>query len=144
VIILDATILVYAVGSDHGLRAPSRALVELVRDGEVGASTTVEVIQEFAHVCARRRPRPEAATRAREYARGLAPLIRPDEDDLFEGLGLFKDSDDLGPFDGVLAATALRREWAVASADHSFGQVDGLVYLDPSSPTFLDDVRAAG
>jgi predicted nucleic acid-binding protein len=144
VIILDTTILVYAVGAEHPLRAPSRALVELARDGLVRASTTVEVVQEFAHVRSRRRPRAEAAARASEYAIGFSPLALPDEDDLLEGLRLFQDSVDLGPFDTVLAATAMRREWALASADRTFGQVDGLAYLDPSSPTFLDEVRAAG
>ena len=78
--------------------------------------------------------------RGREYARAFAPLIRPDEEDLFVGLDLFEASSQLGPFDAVLAATALRREWALASADRSFGQVVGLVYLDPSSATFVDDM----
>jgi predicted nucleic acid-binding protein len=68
VIVLDTTVLVYAVGAEHPLRAPSRGLVELVRDGSVLATTTLEVIQEFAHARARRRPRADAAARAREFA----------------------------------------------------------------------------
>ncbi|MGH7704601.1 MAG: type II toxin-antitoxin system VapC family toxin [Candidatus Dormibacteria bacterium] len=143
-ILLDTTILVYALGTEHPLRAPSRALVELVRDGVVRACTTVEVVQEFAHVRSRRRPRAEAAARAKEYAVGFSPLTRPDEDDVFRGLDLFADPGGLGPVDAVLAATALRRAWSLASADRSFGQVKGLVYLDPSSPAFLDHVRATG
>lgn len=142
-IILDTTILVYALGAAHPLRDPSRALVELVRDGAVRAGTTVEVLQEFVHVRSRRRSLAEAAARAREYAIGFSPLIRPDEDDLFRGLELFQGSEALGAFDAVLAATALRRQWALASADRSFAQVEALVHLDPSSPTFLADVRAA-
>ncbi len=142
-IVLDTTILVYAVGAEHPLRAPCRAVLESVRDDLVQAGTTVDVIQEFAHVRSRRRSRPEAAALGREYARAFAPLIRPDEEDLFVGLGLFEASSQLGPFDAVLAATALRRGWALASADRSFGHVGGLVYLDPSSATFLDDLLAA-
>jgi hypothetical protein len=144
VIVLDTTILVYAVGADHPLRSPARELVALVRDGTVRATTTVEVIQEFAHVRARRRSRPEAASRARDYAVGLWPLARPEHEDLLEGLDLFGRSKSLGPFDAVLAATARRRGWALASADRSFGRVDGLVYLSPSSSTFLDQVRVSG
>jgi predicted nucleic acid-binding protein len=144
VILLDTTILVYAVGVEHELRGPSRALVELVGEGVVRASTTVEVVQEFAHVRSRRRSRGDAAALAKEYATGLSPLTRPDEDDLALGLDLFEASGVLGPFDAVLAATALRRGWALVSADGSFGQVVGLDYLDPSSPTFLDEARAAG
>lgn len=143
-ILLDTTVLVYAVGSDHPLQSPCRQLIALLRDAEVRATTTVEVIQEFAHVRARRRPRDDAAHLALSYARGLAPLVGPDEDDLAEGLDLFRRSDRLGPFDAVLAATARRRGWALASADRSFGAVTDLTYLDPSSPRFLQDSRSSG
>jgi hypothetical protein len=144
VIVLDTTVLVYAIGDEHPLRAPARGLVALARDGAVRATTTIEVVQEFAQVRARRRPRREAAERAQEYAVGLAPLVRPDEDDLARGLDLWQSLDHLGPFDAVLAATALRRGWALASADKSFGAVSGLAHLDPSAPEFLADARAAG
>jgi predicted nucleic acid-binding protein len=144
VILVDTTILVYAVGTDHHLRAPCRAFLEGVRDGRVRACTTVEVVQEFTHVRSRRRPRAEAAARAREYALGFSPLVLPDEDDLARGLEIFEATASLGPFDAVLAAVALRRRWALASADQSFGDVDGLRHLDPSSPAFLDDLDAAG
>ncbi len=142
-IVLDTTILVYAVGTEHPLKAPCRSLLELARDGVVRAGTTIEVVQEFTQVRARRRSRAEAAARGREYGRGLSPLMQPDEGDLFEGLNLFEVSRDLGAFDAVLAAATLRRGWALASADRSFAQVAGLVHLDPASPTFLDQVRAA-
>ncbi|MDA8040149.1 MAG: type II toxin-antitoxin system VapC family toxin [Actinomycetota bacterium] len=143
-ILIDTTVLVYALGADQRLRAPCRALLELARDGQVRAHTTVEVVQEFTHVRSRRWPRAEAATRAREYALGFAPLVRPDEDDLAAGLDIFQTIAGLGPFDAVLAAVALRRRWALASADQSFGDVPGLRHLDPSSPTFLGDLDAAG
>ena len=136
-ILLDTTILVYATGADHPLRRPCRSLLELVRDDVVRATTTVEVIQEFAHVRGRRRPRSDAARRAKEYALGLSPLVRPDEDDLFEGLGLFETSRDVGPFDAVLGAVATRRRWSLASADRSFGQIRSLNWLDPASSDFL-------
>lgn len=143
-ILVDTTILIYAVGEDHPLRSPAREFVGLVRDGLIRATTTVEAVQEFAHVRARRRSRQDAAERAREYSRGLSPLVRPDRDDLLEGLGLFEVLEGLGPFDAVLAAAARRRGWALASADRSFGQVPDLTYLDPASPTFTDHARAVG
>ena len=143
-IVVDTTILVYAVGTEHPLRAPCRTLLELARDGVVRASTTIEVVQELAHVRSRRRSRAEAAELARNFARGFSPLIQPDESDLLDGLDLFGVSGDLGSFDAVLAATALRRGWALASADKSFRQVGSLVHLDPSSPAFLEQVRAFG
>ncbi|MGH7920011.1 MAG: type II toxin-antitoxin system VapC family toxin [Candidatus Dormibacteraceae bacterium] len=143
-ILLDTTILVYAVGVEHPLRAPARALLELVRAGTVRATTTIEAIQECAHVRSYRRSRVDAATLARAYAVGLSPLVRPEADDLFEGLDLFGTSSRIGAFEAVLAATARRREWALASADRVFAQVEGLALLNPSSAGFLDEVRAAG
>ncbi|MGH8987427.1 MAG: PIN domain-containing protein, partial [Acidimicrobiales bacterium] len=122
----------------------ARRLLQLVHDGDLRATTTVEVVQELAHVRARRRPRAEAAARAAEYAVGLSPLVRPEREDLLEGLELFAGSEGLGPFDAVLASTVRRRGWALASADRAFGHVVGLVHLDPASATFLDQVRAAG
>jgi hypothetical protein len=144
VIVLDTAILVYAVGTDHPLRIPTRALIEFVRDGRVRATTTVAVIQEFARVRARRRSRADAAARATEYAVGLSALVQPEPEDLLEGFDLFGGSESLGPFDAVLAATARRRGWALASADRSFGQVDSPVHLNPLSATFLDQVGASG
>ena len=89
---------------------------------------------------AQHRSRAEAAARAREFAVGFSPLVRPDADDLTRGLEIFDATVNLGPFDAVLAAVALRRGWALASADRSFGDVDGLRHLDPASHTFLDDL----
>jgi len=144
VIVLDTSILIYALGDEHRLRDPSRALLELIRDGVVRASTTIEVIQEFCDVRARRRTPAEAVARAREYARGLAPLIRPEESDLYSGLDLLEGPSQLSPLDAVLAATALRRGWALASADRAFAEVGGLSRLDPQTPAFLEAARELG
>lgn len=46
-IVVDTTILVYAVGADHPLQEPCRRFVRAVAGGELSASTTVEVIQEL-------------------------------------------------------------------------------------------------
>ena len=60
-IVLDTTVLVYAVGAEHPLRDPSRELVGAIADGVIEATTTIEVVQEFVHVRARRRDRQDAA-----------------------------------------------------------------------------------
>ncbi len=85
--------------------------------------------------------RPDATARTRDYAIGLSPLVRPSEDDLQQGLSLFKGVTALGAFDAVLAAAAQRWTWGLASADRAFGDVDGLLFLDLHSPSFLDQVR---
>jgi predicted nucleic acid-binding protein len=143
-ILLDISILVYAVGDGHALCRPCRSLVELVRDGDLRATTTPEVIEEFAQVRTRRSPRPTAAELAKDYTTGLAPLARPDDEDLLEGLELFAEERSLSPFDAVLAAAARRRDWSLASADRSFAKVPGLKYLDPATAEFLASAIALG
>lgn len=135
-ILLDTTILVYAVGSDHPLREPCRMIVAAVGEGRLAATTTVEVLQEFAHVSARRRDRADAATQTALYATLLAPLVSVDADDLTQGLQLFREHERLGAFDAVLAAAALRREHitGLLSADRAFGAVGELDHIDPADP----------
>ncbi len=133
-IVLDTTILVYALGSEHPLRAPCRDVLDAVGGGIVKATTTVEVIQELAHVRGRRTSRGEAAARAADMATLLTPLLRPDEADLRRGLALFVEHPRLGAFDAVLAATALGRAHlrAVLSADAAFASVPGLLHVTPA------------
>ena len=140
-IVVDTTVLVYAVGTNHPLQAPCRSLVERVARGDVQATTTVEVIQEFTHVRARRRTRSDAVALARSYADLFAPLLLVESGDLVVGLTMFEANDRLGPFDAVLAATAIRRGASgLVSADAAFARVHGLRYLDPSTRGFLDDL----
>ena len=133
-IVLDTTILVYATGAEHPLRDPSRALVEEIRVGRITATTTPEVIQEFLHVAARRRLRPEAADLARFYARLLAPLRSVGDGELLLGLQLFEDYPRLGAFDAMLAAVAIGSgAEGLASADKGFAAVRGIRHLDPAA-----------
>jgi predicted nucleic acid-binding protein len=143
VILLDTTILVYAVGTDHALQQPCSELLELVAEGSVRATTTLEVIQEFTHIRALRRTRGDAAALGKNYAIGLAPLVQPELDDLLDGLELFRRVTSLRSFDAVLAVVARRRGWLLASADRAFARVGGLTHLNPASSSFLEVARAA-
>jgi uncharacterized protein len=60
VIVLDTTVLAYAVGVDHPLQASSRQLVRAIADGAVTATTTIEVIE--------RHPRSARSSRVRVIA----------------------------------------------------------------------------
>ena len=136
-IVVDTTVLVYAVGDEHPLRDPCRAVVSAIDAGELAATTTIEVIQEFCHVRTRRRSRADAAALARSYADLFTPLLVVDREDLVEGLDLFDEVDVLGAFDAVLAATARRRAAdALVSADVAFSTVADLHHLDPASRGF--------
>lgn len=130
-IVFDTTVLVYAVGDDHALRDPARAIVQAVEEGAVQATTTVEAIQELVHVRARRRGRADAAALGRAYATLLSPLLQPSEESLLAGLRLFERDEALGAFDAVLAATAIaQKAEALVSADRAFAGVRGLRWVD--------------
>lgn len=138
-IVVDTTVLVYAVGGPHPLAEPCRRLVEMIGQGTVTAATTVEAIQEFTHVRTRRKGRQDAAAVARQYVTLLAPLLTPDEDGLQAGLDLFVSHGELGAFDAVLAATARSAgASALVSADHGFSVLDRPVVLDPAADGFLE------
>jgi uncharacterized protein len=136
VIVVDTTVLVYAVGVEHALKAPSMRLFEVAATGGVKVTTTVEVIQEFAHIRARRFPRREAAATARNFARVLSPLLAVDGTVLERGLTLF-ERHPLGAFDAVLAAAALGHHADVlVSADAAFASVPRLRHVVPGTPEF--------
>lgn len=133
-IVLDTTVLVYAVGSDHTFREPCRQLMSAIETGAVQASTTVEVIQEFTHVRARRRSRNDAADLAGAFADLLSPLLVIDEAVLHTGLRLFRGHDRLGAFDAVLSAGAIAAgAGALVSADGAFADVAGLRHVVPDA-----------
>jgi predicted nucleic acid-binding protein len=134
VIILDTTVLLYAVGTEHHFRTPCRQLIRAISDGDVVATTTVEVIQEFAHVRARRRTREDAAELARDYIALLSPLLIVEESDLQEGLRLFTEEACLGSFDAVLAAAAhASGADALVSADAAFSTMANLYHVVPDA-----------
>lgn len=131
-IVVDTTVLVYAKGIDHPLRDPCRQLIAAVERGRLAATTTVEVVQEFTHVRARRRDREDAAELARAYADLLSPLLVVEETDLSDGLSLFERHAGLGCFDAVLAAAARSAgAAALVSADAAFSEVPGLAHVVP-------------
>lgn len=131
-IVLDTTVLVYAVGTEHTFREPCRTLVRAIQDGQVTATTTVEAIQEFAHVRARRRGRGDAVDLANDYLELLSPLLVVAESNLRDGLRLFAASDSLGSFDAVLAAAARAAGAdALVSADEAFASVKTITHIRP-------------
>ena len=136
-IVVDTTVLMYAVGADHPLKDPCRRLVDAIGGGRILATTTVEVVQEFTHVFERRRSRTDAAAQARRYAQLLSPLLPVSPLALDYGLALFEAHPGLGCFDAVLAAAALvEGAQALVSGDTAFANVIGLSHVAPGTPAF--------
>ena len=133
-VVLDTTVLVYSKGADHPLRGPCRELIAAIAGGRLEATTTPEVIQEFAHVRARRRDRADAAALASSFAELLSPLMVIGRDQLDAGLLMFRSTSGLGAFDAVLAASAIAADTAaLVSADRAFALVDGLDHVFPDA-----------
>lgn len=133
-IVLDTTVLVYAKGVEHPLRGPCRELIGAIAEGEIEATTSVEAIQEFVHVRARRRGRDDAAALGRDYAELLSPLLVIDDEGLRDGLRLFERVPSVGAFDAVLVAAATAAgATAVVSADTGFGDIPGLPHVVPDT-----------
>jgi predicted nucleic acid-binding protein len=131
VILLDTTVLAYAVGEDHPLRAPCRTLLAAHADGRIEATTTIAVIQEFTHIRSRRHARDDAALVARSYAAAF-DLLSTTTEDLGLGLDRFERHPELGAFDSILAAVAINRGVeALVSADRAFAAVPALHWVDP-------------
>ncbi len=98
------------------------------------ATTTTEVIQEFAHVRARRRDRKDAAELARDYIELLSPLLIVEETDLREGLRLYQEGTGFGSFDAVLAAAARAAGAdALVSADTGFSSIKAIQHVIPDA-----------
>ncbi|TVP73756.1 MAG: PIN domain-containing protein [Nitriliruptor sp.] len=131
-ILLDTTVLVYAVGADHRLRTPARRLITSIGVGRVAATTTPEVIEEFTHVRARREGRDDAVALAHEFVTLLTPLTPVTPTDLTAGLEVFARIPSLGCSDAVLVAVARRLAAPLVSADRGFEPVlgDDLLMLD--------------
>ena len=137
-IVLDTTVLVYAVGVDHPLREPCQQLIRAIADGTILATTTVEVIQEFTHVRARRRNRKDAAELSRDYIELLSPLLIVEETDLREGLRLYEEGTGSGSFDAVLAAAARAAGAdALVSADTGFSNITAIRHVIPDADGVL-------
>ena len=144
-IVLDTSILVYATGVEHRWRTPCRELVARVSAGSLAATTTPEVIGEFAHVRSRRLTRQDAVRLARDMSSLLEPLILTDQAMLSLGLRLYEETEALGAFDAVLCAAALTVSAdAVVSADRAFGRVTGLRHLHPEAPDFIESLVSLG
>lgn len=132
-IVLDTTVLIYAKGAEHPLRDPCRRLIAAVADRKLQATTTVEAIQEFVHVRARRRSRADAVALGNDYSDLLSPLLTVTGDHLRLGLSIFESSpEQLGAFDAVLAAAALSTgARAFVSADTTFATISALPHVIP-------------
>lgn len=133
-ILVDGTVLAYAVGEPHPLREPCRRLLEAHGDGRLEMTTTVEVLHGFLALRLRHRSREDAVALTRHLANALRPIVTT-RTDLERALTLMDAHPALAPAPAVLAAVALGHDAeALLSADPAFAGIDGLRWIHPASP----------
>lgn len=131
-IVLDTTVLLYAVGAEHELREPCRRLLSAPKG--LALTTTAGVIQEFVHVRSRSRPRSDAVGLGRAYLTLLKPLLDVPDTAVDDALTLLDEHAALGAFDAVLAAASRRFGCrAVVTADRAFADLDDLPVVFPDA-----------
>lgn len=140
----DTNVLLYAVGGDSPYREPCRRLVDMTAGGRLVAECSVELVQEYLHVRARRTGDRSLAV---SEARGLLDLLvvhSVEPDDAARAVDLFHAHPRLDARDAVHAASCLARGVeAIVSADAAFDDVPGLRRLDPvDAPALLGDPNA--
>jgi len=144
-VFFDSNVFLYATGTDHPLRDACRELFEHVQQGALRAETSVEALQEVAHVRARRSGRrTDAVELARRAARTC--VVHPVElEDLERALSAFAADESLPMRDALHAAVALNRGVTViASADTDFDRVPGLERVDPLDREAVAALAGAG
>jgi predicted nucleic acid-binding protein len=100
--------------------------------GALVGDASVELVQEFVHVRARRRHDRAEAARAGRHICAICRLHPLEADDLALGLRLFETDAGLQLRDALHAATALNRGIGlIVSTDHAFDAVPGLERVDP-------------
>ena len=129
---VDTTVFVYAVGADSPFRDSCIELIRLSGQGKLLLEASVEALQEFLHVRARRTgDRLAAADLTRAFA-DTVTLHEVEAPDVRRAIDLFATVPGLGALDAIHAATCLNRGIQVlVSAGQGFDAVPGLRRIDP-------------
>jgi predicted nucleic acid-binding protein len=129
---LDSNVFLYATGREHPYRESCRALLEAVGEGAVIGETSVEVVQEAAHVRVRRTGRREDARELADRIGRSCTVHAFEQTDLARAIEIFVAGESLPMRDAVHAAVALNRGLeALVSADRDFDRVPGISRVDP-------------
>jgi len=130
-VLIDSSILAYALGDPGPRREPCRAYLQSVTAGAGRAYASVEALQETLHHRIRRTGNPRAAA---SEIRDIAPLLVVldfDREILERAVDLVERTSVRGR-DAVHAATALAYGIdKIASADRAFDGIPGLIRIDP-------------
>lgn len=138
-IFLDSNIFLYAVGTDHPLRAPCGRILQAVAEGHIDATTNAEAVQEVLHVLRRKGRHSDALLVARRVSLIFPDLLPVTQMDIVRAIDILAADPGLPTRDAVHVATMLGAGISqIASADQDFDRVDGIMRLDPVNFPWFD------
>ncbi|HWP36313.1 MAG TPA: type II toxin-antitoxin system VapC family toxin [Gemmatimonadales bacterium] len=131
-ILVDASIIMYAAGAEHPHKRPSVALLERIADGELEATIDAEVLQEILHRY-RAIGRWEDGRQVYDLTRQLFPSVVPVTAAVLDRARRVLDDDSHIMARDALHAAVVMTEGleAVCSYDHDFDRIKGLVRREP-------------
>ncbi|MEN6549070.1 MAG: type II toxin-antitoxin system VapC family toxin [Armatimonadia bacterium] len=129
---LDANIVIYATGTSPTYQQPCERILRAVRDGELLAVTSVEVLQEIMHFSLGR-GRVEAGARiVRNLPKMVTDVLPVDSKDILEMVAILQAVPGLSTRDAVHAAVMKRHNLdRIITADRHFASIPDIVALDP-------------
>jgi uncharacterized protein len=132
VILIDASVIMYAAGADHPHKRPSVALLERVAAGEVEATVDAEVLQEILHRY-RAIGRWEDGRRVFDLTRQLFPTVVPITAAILDRARRLLDTDERIMARDALHAAVVMAEGldGLCSYDRDFDRARGIVRVEP-------------
>ena len=131
-VFIDTAVPMYAAGGNHPLRQPCARILQLVRNGDLDAVTSAEVVQEISHRFISIR-QPRLATRLMADVLDLFAPVIPVTHALMRRLpALVEQYPSLASRDLVHVATCLHEGIVeIVTPDRAFDQVRELRRIDP-------------
>ena len=131
--LIDSNVFMYAAGSEHPHKEPSRRFLEQVAQGDVEAVIDAEVLQEILHRYRSIRRWPEGG-RVYDLARQIVPLVLPITAEILDGArALLERHPGISARDALHAAVVRHHGLGtICSFDRDFEEIDGLARTEPS------------
>jgi predicted nucleic acid-binding protein len=134
-VLLDTSVIVYALGAEDARREPCRSLLARADAGEFSAYASVEMVQELVHHRHRKTvDRNHAIADGRDIT-ATCTVLAFDREILELSLDLIERIPTIRGRDAVHAATAIAYGIeSIASTDTAFDGIPGLKRIDPLAP----------
>ena len=133
-VFLDTNIFLYAAGGEHPLKAPCVDIVTRVGNGDLGAVTSSEVIQEILYVLSRRKLKAEGIQLAVEVMDMFPDLLPVTGADMQHACRILQNHPDLPVRDAVHYSVMLAHGITrIVTADNHFDQIPSIQRIDPST-----------